>query len=221
MKNTEKMLSVRGSFQADMAKWVLDPRDNANITQELDQKISQVLLDRRRRIEVFLTALVRNHAERIMYLVSRMPKVEEELLDNPERIQAAKTSDLIRLLSTMSQSVEASSEFLRAFVSDADLRSEPMPFSGRFGGVLDEEDQDNEEDEGESDSLVAERKIALNLTVESRQRIGGVLGRIMNAIGYSANNDDDKQHKEVEAESVVEEKPKRGRKKKSKRGGQK
>jgi hypothetical protein len=157
--------------------------DDHEISQELDLRLGRVMYDRRRRAEVFLTALIRNHIGRIMFLVSHLPKIEDALLD-PERIRSAKTSDLTRLLMAMSQGIESSSEFLRSFVSDADLRSDPLTPSGRLGFALPDPSDDGEGEEAvEETNLSEERIVAQSMTAESRQRLGSIFRRVLTVVG--------------------------------------
>lgn len=195
LKNqTDNLLKVRGKFQPDMVKWVLDPVSDREIAQELDYRIQCILRDRKRRSEVFLTALARNHIERIMFLVSRLPEVENELF-KPERIHAAKTSDLIRLVAEMADGIDKSSSFLRSFVSDSDLKTESV--SSRVGFVpgstaedaetaeeLEESEEAALKQELKDDKLIAERKAAEALSVESRQRLGSLLRKLLNSVNY-------------------------------------
>jgi hypothetical protein len=189
LNQTESLLKIRGKFQPDMVKWVLDPVSDREIAQELDYRIQCILRDRKRRSEVFLTALVRNHIERIMFLVSRLPEVENELFQ-PERIHAAKTSDLIRLVAEMADGIDKSSSFLRSFVSDSDLKTEPVSSRVGFmpGSTMDEPDVEEEasvpEEKLVDDQLIAERKAAEDLSVESRQRIGSLLRKLLNSVDY-------------------------------------
>ena len=103
-----------------------------------------------------------------------MPEIEEELL-NPKRIKTMKNSDLIRLLALLASQVESAAGFLRNFVSDDDLRSEPLPTPGsEFPAGEKEVAVDEVSDD--------ERKAAAELPVESRQRVGAVVLRVMKAI---------------------------------------
>lgn len=171
-RDEQRILKARGKFKAQLLRWVADP--DCEITQEVDKSIDQIMMDRRRRSEVFLTALSRKYVERAVFFIGSLPSVEKELL-NPERITTMKNSDLIRLLCVMADQVGGAAEFLRNFVTDDDLRREPLPSSGaEFGAgeklvTIDEVSDD-------------ERKAAAELSVESRQRIGGVLMKVIKAI---------------------------------------
>lgn len=185
-KEEARILKTRGKFRAELLTWVTSPEHE--ITQDVDRFLDHVMKDRRRRIEVFLTALARKYVERAVFFVGRLPEIEEELLD-PKRIRTMKNSDLIRLLALLASQVDDASEFLRNFVSDDDLRSEPLPTPG------------SEFPAGEKEVVVDdvsddERKAAAELPVESRQRVSHVIMNVLKAIDAV---DGDKQVPELPA----------------------
>jgi len=171
-KEEAALLKMRGKFPPELLKWVSNPE--REITQEMDRYLDIVMKDRRRRIEIYLTALARKYVERSVYFVGRLPDLEEELLD-PDRIKTMKTSDLIRLMGVMAEQVKDASEFLRNFVSDDDLMSEPMPTPGAEFASGEKEVEVEEVSEGE-------REAAAALPAESRQRIGGILKKMLMAM---------------------------------------
>lgn len=171
-KDEQKILKARGKFRPELLKWVAQPE--VEITQELDRFLDKLMKDRRRRVEVFLTALTRKYVERAVFFVGKMPGIEEELLD-PDRIKTMKNSDLIRLLIVLADQVKDASDFLRNFVSDEVLKSEPVPTPGaEFGGGEKPVDVEDVSDD--------ERQAAEELTVESRQRIGGIITKVLRAL---------------------------------------
>ncbi len=164
-----RILRARGKFVPELLRWVTSPEHE--ITQDVDRIIDRVVKDRRRRIEVFLTALAKKYVERAVYFLGEMPRIEEELLD-PDRIKTMKNSDLIRLLGVVADQVKDSSEFLRNFVSDDDLRAEPLPTPGA--------EFTTEPKEVEVEAVSDEDREAVEeLSTESRQRIGGVLRKML------------------------------------------
>ena len=171
-KDEAKILKARGEFEPELLKWVACPE--YEITQDLDRFLDKMMVDRRRRVEVFLTALTRKYVERAVFFVGQLPGIEEELLD-PRRIKTMKNSDLIRLLCTMADQVKDASDFLRNFVSDEVLKSEPVPTPG--AGFGDGEKQVEVEDISDD-----EKEVANQLPVESRQRIGGILRKVLAVI---------------------------------------
>ena len=178
-QDEKAILRTRGKFKAELLSWVTKPE--RDITQDVDRFLDIVMKDRRRRIEVFLTALSRKYVERAVFFVGRLPEIEEELL-HPDRIKTMKNSDLIRLLVVLADQVQDASEFLRNFVSDDDLRSEPMPTPGsEFTGGEKEVDIDEISED--------ERRVAADLPAESRQRIGGVLMKVLKVIDTVDNEE--------------------------------
>ena len=166
------ILKARGKFPPELLQWVTSGEQE--ITQEVNKLIDKILKDRRRRVEVFLTALARKYVERAVYFVGKMPEVDEELL-RPERIRTMKNADLIRLLGVMAEQVDDAAEFLRNFVSDEVLMSEPAPSpASEFGGAK----------KVEVESVVSEeeRNVAAEMSAESKQRVGSVLRKMLMAI---------------------------------------
>lgn len=177
-KEEVAILKARGEFQPELLKWVTSPEQE--ITQDVDRFLDLVMKDRRRRIEVFLTALARKYVERAVFFIGRLPAIEDELL-NPDRIKTMKNSDLIRLLVVLADQVKDASEFLRNFVSDEVLKSEPLPTPG------------SEFASGEKEIVVDavsedERQAAAELPAESRQRIGGIVMKVLKAIDVVNKN---------------------------------
>lgn len=172
-KDEAAILQVRGKFKGELLKWVTSPE--REITQDVDKLLDQVMKDRRRRIEVFLTALASKYVERSVYLISQMPGLEEELL-RPERLRTMKNSDLIRLLGLVSNHVDSAAQFLKSFVSDDDLKSEPLPSPG--SEFAEGADADVDED-GVSDE---ERAAVASMPVESRRRMDLVLRKVLGAM---------------------------------------
>lgn len=165
------VVKARGKFSPELLQWVTSGEQE--ITQEVNQIIDRILQDRRRRVEVFLTALARKYVERAVYFVGRMPEIEEELL-HPDRIKTMRNADLIRLLALLADQVDDAAEFLRNFVSDEVLQSEPSPSpAAGFGAAKKVEAEVVSADE---------RSVAAELPAESRQRIGGILRKVLTAI---------------------------------------
>lgn len=208
----ETIFKTRGRFLPELLSWVMS--GNQEITQEVNNMIDGILLDRRRRAEVFLTALSRKYIERVVYFFGRLCLIEEELL-SPKRIETMRNADLIRLFSTMAQQVDNAAEFLRVFVTDDELKSEPNPsVKSRF--EPDMKDVPVTVDSVSDD----ERKAAQEISAESRQRIGGVLRKVLVAIdkaggderlrlASSASTNDDSRDEEKPRTN----KPPKGRKK--------
>lgn len=171
-KEEARILKARGRFQAELLSWVVSPEQE--ITQDVDRFLDRVMKDRRRRIEVFLTGLARKYVERAVYFIGRLPDIEEELL-SPNRITTMKNSDLIRLLCVLADQVKDASDFLRNFVSDEVLKSEPVPTPGSEFGAG-EKGVDVEEVSED------ERRAAEELPPESRRRIGGIVMKVVKAI---------------------------------------
>lgn len=171
-KEEARILKTRGKFQAELLSWVVSPEQE--ITQDVDWFLDRVMKDRRRRIEVFLTGLARKYVERAVYFIGRLPDIEEELL-NPDRITTMKNADLIRLLCVLAEQVKDASDFLRNFVSDEVLKSEPVPTPGSEFGTGEKEVNVEEVSEDE-------RRVAEELPPESRRRIGGIVMRVVKAI---------------------------------------
>lgn len=166
-----QVINSRGEWLEEMVRWALDAP--SEMTEETEKAIANVLRDRKRRVQVFLTGLARKQIERIVYLVSKYPLVENELLDE-KRISTARTSDLVRLFSTMAAQVEHASEFLRAFVSDDELRSDPPPGRApidRSSSLVDTASVTDEEKEAASE-----------LSSQSRRRVQHVLRRVVDAL---------------------------------------
>jgi len=170
-KEEQHLLELRGKFKGELLSWVTNP--DREITQDVDALLDHVMKDRRRRIEVFLTALASKYVQRSVYLVGQMPGIEQELL-RPERLHTMKNSDLIRLLGLVSNHVDSAAQFLRNFVSDDDLKSEPLPSPGSEFAEGADIDQDAVSDE---DKAAAEA-----LPVESRRRIDLVLRKVLGAM---------------------------------------
>ena len=165
-KDEKKILEARGKFPTELLKWVTSPE--TEITQEVDRFLDRVMRDRRRRLEVFLTSLASKYVERAVFFVGQMPAVEAELLD-PERIHTMKNSDLIRLLGLMSNHVDSAADFLRNFVSDDDLKREHHGGGPEIEAPVEAPDGVSDED----------REAVEELSVESRQRIGSVLSKVL------------------------------------------
>ncbi|MCK5643716.1 MAG: hypothetical protein KAJ19_23145 [Gammaproteobacteria bacterium] len=209
-KEERDQLKARGKFPSEMLKWVTNPEQE--ITQELNKFLDTVLKDRRRRIEVFLTALARKHVERAVFFVGRLPEIEAELLD-PDRIKTMKNSDLIRLLGIISDQVEDASKYLLNFVTSDELRSEPLPSPGA-------EFEGGEKEVVVEDVSEEERRAAAELPPESRQKLGGILTKVLKAIETADNNQKPMlpaPPKSGEVEGKVSKKPKATKKAKAKK----
>lgn len=169
-KKTE-LVRIRREFPPEFLEWVLNPE--TEITEEADKAINRVLLDRKKRSEVFLTALARKHIQRLVFLFERLPTIEEELFKD-ERIKVAQTSDLIRLLSVVGSQIQNASEFLQMFVTDEELKSphaSPQPSKEGKEGVPPLTDD--------------EKKAVKELPVESRQRLRRIVQKLMMAVDES------------------------------------
>jgi hypothetical protein len=151
------------------------------MNEETEKAITNVLRDRKKRVQVFLTAMARKHIERIMFLISKFPMVEDELFKK-ERLDTVKTSDLIRLFTTMANQVQDNSEFLRAFVSNDELRSDPLP--GR--GILSSAGSGDTPEEA-SEITEEEKEIATELSTQSRRRVQSVVRRFLDVMNVSAS----------------------------------
>lgn len=162
---------IRGRFSPELVDWVINP--GSDITEQVEREIDRVMEDRRKRVQVFLTGLVRRHVERIVFLMEKFPMIEAELFTE-KRITTMKNSDLIRLLSVIGTQVEDASEFLQRFVSADDLRAEPLP--SRRGAQ-----QDLEEPEEEDPSDEDTRVIAM-LPAESRKKVMRVFRRLLTVV---------------------------------------
>ena len=180
-KKPLKISNRNSQFPPDMLDWVLSP--SADMSESTEVAITNVLRDRKKRVQVFLTGMARQRIRRIVDLIEKMPDVESELL-RQGRLETAKTSDLIRLFATMAQQVDNAAEFLRAFVSDDELRSDPL--TGRIApsGVIEDSD-DDEDNEG---STKEAEDIANELSTRSRRKVQGLVRKVLDAI-HAVGND--------------------------------
>lgn len=189
IKKANNLINMRGRFLSEMVNWVCGP--SSEITEEAERAIDKVLYDRKKRIQVFLTALAKKHVERIIYLIGKSPMIEDELF-RKDRIETARTSDLIRLLAVAGGQVDSASEFLRNFVSPDELRSEPLASRRPVGRVEEapvEEDTEKITEE--------EKKAALQLSPESRKRVMRVLRKVISVCDVV---EETRELKEVETE---------------------
>jgi hypothetical protein len=166
------LAKIRGKFPADLMDWVLNPK--SELTEQIEQQIDGLMEDRRRRVQVFLTALVRRHVERVVFLMERFPMIEAELFTE-KRIATMKNSDLIRLLLVVGDQVEDASDFLQRFVSAEDLKAEPLP-SRRAGAQAEQPDSEEDEDEEPSEE---DRKALDILPAEKRKRVVRIFRRLL------------------------------------------
>jgi hypothetical protein len=156
---------VRGQFPPELVKWVTSP--DAPITEEMEIVLSQILSDRKKRAQVFLTEMSRKHIERIVFLMARFPEVEKEIFTKA-RLSTMKTGDLIRLLMTLGSQVNEASQFLRMFVTEDELKTEvPM------GAVpLGDAEEMTEE----------EREAVKEIPLKSRQQMSRVLKKVFTVL---------------------------------------
>lgn len=117
------LVKVRGRFNPALIDWVSN--SESEITEEVEQAIDRVLEDRRKRTQVFLTAVAKEHVRRIVYLFEQFPQIEAELFTE-RRLTSMKNSDLIRLLGIVGDQVKDATDVLQMFVSSDDLKAEPL-----------------------------------------------------------------------------------------------
>lgn len=168
------LVRVRGKFSPELVDWVINP--TTELSERVEREIDRVMEDRRKRVQVFLTGLVKRHVERIVYLMGKFPQIEEELFTE-RRIKNMKNSDLIRLLSVVAAQVEDASDFLQRFVSADDLRAEPLP-SRRGAAQLEQGDEDEESDDDDEPTTEDQNALAI-LPAESRKRVMRVFRRML------------------------------------------
>jgi len=164
------LAKIRGKFPSDLMDWVLNPE--SELTERIEHQIDGLMEDRRRRVQVFLTALVRRHVERVVYLMERFPMIESELFTE-KRIATMKNSDLIRLLLVVGDQVEDASDFLQRFVSAEDLKAEPLP-SRRSVAQAEQAEVESDEDPSEEDKKALEI-----LPAEKRKRVVRIFRRLI------------------------------------------
>ncbi len=161
-----KKADVRGEFPPKLLEWVT--KSGVEVTEEVEKAINRVLHDRKKRVQVFLTALAKRQIERIVYLIGQFPVVEKELF-RPNRIAAMRSGDLIRLFATVGSQVDGASEFLQQFVSSDEMQTDPpIPLEPK---VIDVEEVSAEEKEA-----------AHEMSLESRRRVGRVLKKLLNTL---------------------------------------
>ncbi len=170
-QSQSRALKVRGLFPPELVKWITSP--DSEINEEVERALQRVLQDRKRRTQVFLTALARKHIERIIFLFGKIPLIENELL-TAERIRAMRTGDLTRLLAVVGGHVSEASEFLRAFVSVGDLQSEiPSP-----PPVI----PDGEKEIPAEDVTQEDVDAAKTMSTETRQCLARILVKVQHAV---------------------------------------
>jgi ABC-type proline/glycine betaine transport system ATPase subunit len=171
------LIRLRGKFSPDLVDWVINP--TADLSERVEREIDRVMEDRRKRVQVFLTGLVKRHVERIVFLMGKFPQIEEELFTE-RRIKHMKNSDLIRLLSVVAMQVEDASDFLQRFVSADDLRAEPLP--SRRGSAQLESSDTEEESDNEEEPTDEDRNALEILPAESRKRVMRVFRRLLTTV---------------------------------------
>lgn len=169
MRNS--LVNVRGKFSPELVEWVLNPE--SEITEAVEKHIDKLMEDRRKRVQIFLTGLVKRHVERVVFLMEKFPQVEAELF-NEKRIKTMKNSDLIRLLGIIGTQVEDASDFLQKFVSADDLKAEPLP-SRRSGQADLDENQEEETKDEDTEALKL-------LPSESRKRVMRVFRKLLTVV---------------------------------------
>jgi len=165
------LAKIRGKFTPALTDWVVNPE--SDITEKVEIEVDKLLTDRRRRVQVFLTALVRRHVERIIFLMGKFPQIEEELFTD-RRISSMKNSDLIRLFGVVGDQVEDASDFLQQFVSSEDLKAEPLPSRRTsLGGAALEEEEES------ADPSEEERKAIELLPADKRKRVIRIFRKVI------------------------------------------
>jgi hypothetical protein len=158
---------VRGKFPAELINWVTS--DEGEITEKVNEAISHVLTDRKKRSQVFLTALARKYIERIVFIMEQLPVIEKALF-HKDRVGSMRTSDLIRVMGMMGSQLFESSDFLRSFVTEDEMRTEVVTTTQKVKDVSVEDITDDE------------RKAVDEIPAESRQKLSRILKRLVQGL---------------------------------------
>lgn len=178
------LVKIRGKFNSALVDWVSN--SESEITEDVEKAIDRVLDDRRKRTQVFLTAVAKEHIRRIVYLFEQFPLVETELFTDC-RLHSMKNSDLIRLLGVIGEQVKDATDVLQMFVSSDDLKAEPLP--SRRQAELSEATVEEEPTNEELEALA-------QLPAASRKKVFTVFERVLRVVEQVERN--------VEADTVPE-----------------
>ena len=137
----------------EFRRWMQD--DSSVLSESLRSVVDNILKDKRKKVQIFLLALVRNRIDKLAYLFKKEDVVKEALFSN-ERIDKMTNNQLISLFKLLHLQQKDILEFLD-YISQQKI--DASSWEGAF-----------------SDTMASELS---HLTPESRNKIRLVLGKIL------------------------------------------